>query len=188
MSDLVLDASLARQWSLEDEAERKYSLAVLSSLSNRRALVPLLWFYEVGNDLVMAHRRKRIRSSQVEGFLDRLKTLPIDGVERTASEILALPALPRTMTLRISSLLPEAICHWRQTTTRSAELRVQSDYNSFKQPERIRQEWACLAGGTSCEHCLPFSYLFCLPPLLPLRRTSLAIGMERLNPAARNFA
>ena len=48
MSDLVLDASLALQWFLDDEAGRKYSLAVLASLSEKRALVPLLWFYEVG--------------------------------------------------------------------------------------------------------------------------------------------
>ncbi len=60
MSDLVLDASLALQWFLVDEADRKYSLSVLSSLSEKQAVVPLLWFYEVGNGLLMAYRRKRI--------------------------------------------------------------------------------------------------------------------------------
>ncbi len=44
MSDLVLDASLALQWFLEDETDRKYSLGVLASLSEKRALVPFLWF------------------------------------------------------------------------------------------------------------------------------------------------
>ncbi len=39
MSDLVLDASLALQWFLEDEADRKYSLTVLGSLSEK---LPLL--------------------------------------------------------------------------------------------------------------------------------------------------
>ena len=47
MSDFVLDASLTLQWFLEDEADRNYSLAVLASLSEKRTLVPLLWFYEV---------------------------------------------------------------------------------------------------------------------------------------------
>jgi hypothetical protein len=42
VSDFVLDASLALQWFLEDEADRKYSLAVLASLSEKRALIPLL--------------------------------------------------------------------------------------------------------------------------------------------------
>ena len=59
MSDFVLDASLALQWFLDDETDRKYSLSVLAGLSEKRALVPILWFYEVGNGLLMAHRRKR---------------------------------------------------------------------------------------------------------------------------------
>ena len=60
MSNFVLDASLALQWFLEDETDRKYSLNVLAGLAEKRALVPILWFYEVGNGLLMAHRRKRI--------------------------------------------------------------------------------------------------------------------------------
>ena len=92
MSDFVLDASLALQWFLEDEENRKYSLAVLASLSEKRALVPLLWFYEVGNGLLMACRRKRISLDQVDGFLTRLKALPIEAAEQAPSEILELPA------------------------------------------------------------------------------------------------
>jgi hypothetical protein len=42
VSDLVLDASLALQWFLVDEADRKYSLSVLSSLSEKQAVVPVL--------------------------------------------------------------------------------------------------------------------------------------------------
>ncbi|PYT86642.1 MAG: VapC toxin family PIN domain ribonuclease [Acidobacteria bacterium] len=93
MSDFVLDASLALQWFLEDEADRKYSLAVLASLSEKRALVPFLWFYEVGNGLLMACRRKRISFDQVDGFLTRLKALPIEVAQQAPSEILELPAL-----------------------------------------------------------------------------------------------
>lgn len=96
MSDFVLDASLALQWFLEDEADRKYSLAVLASLSEKRALVPLLWFYEVGNGLLMAYRRKRITRDQIDGFLTRLKALPIDVAQQTPAEILELPALAQS--------------------------------------------------------------------------------------------
>jgi predicted nucleic acid-binding protein len=91
VSDFVLDASLTLQWFLEDEADRKYSLAVLASLSEKRALVPMLWFYEVGNGLIMAYRRKRIAFDQIDGFLTRLKTLPIDAAQQTPSEIFELP-------------------------------------------------------------------------------------------------
>jgi predicted nucleic acid-binding protein len=93
VSDFVLDASLALQWFLEDEENRKYSLAVLASLSEKRALVPLLWFYEVGNGLLMACRRKRITLDQVDGFLWGVKALPIEAAQQTPSEILELPAL-----------------------------------------------------------------------------------------------
>jgi predicted nucleic acid-binding protein len=41
----------------------------------------------------MAQRRKRIRQNQVQEFLERLRTLPVDPTEQTASEILTLPAL-----------------------------------------------------------------------------------------------
>jgi predicted nucleic acid-binding protein len=91
VSDFVLDASLTLQWFLEDEANREYSLAALASLSEKRALVPMLWYYEVGNGLVMAYRRKRIAFDQIDGFLARLRTLPIDAAQQTPSEILELP-------------------------------------------------------------------------------------------------
>jgi predicted nucleic acid-binding protein len=95
VSDFVLDASLTLQWFLEDEANRQYSLAVLASLSEKRALVPMLWFYEIGNGLMMAYRRKRITFDQIDGFLTRLKTLPIDAAQQTSSEILELPIVAR---------------------------------------------------------------------------------------------
>jgi hypothetical protein len=47
VSDLVLDASLTLQWFLEDEVDRQYALSVLVRLSSNRAVVPMLWFYEV---------------------------------------------------------------------------------------------------------------------------------------------
>jgi predicted nucleic acid-binding protein len=99
VSDFVLDASLTLQWFLEDEANREYSLAVLATLSKKRALVPLLWFYEVGNGLMMATRRKRITLEQMDEFLTRLKGLPIDAIQQSTSEILDLPAVARIHSL-----------------------------------------------------------------------------------------
>jgi len=93
VSDFVLDASVALQWFLDDELDRKYSLGILASLSERRATVPVLWFYEVGNGLVMAYRRKRITLEQIDGFLMRLKTLPIEAAQEVPAEILELPSL-----------------------------------------------------------------------------------------------
>jgi predicted nucleic acid-binding protein len=99
VSDLVLDASLTLQWFLEDEAGREYGLSVLASLSSKRAAVPILWFYEVGNGLLMAHRRKRITPEMIDGFLTRLTALPIDAAQQVPSEILKLPALAQRHSL-----------------------------------------------------------------------------------------
>jgi predicted nucleic acid-binding protein len=93
VSDLVLDASLALQWFLQDES------GVLASLSSKRAVVPILWFYEVGNGLLMAYRRKRITFDQIDGFLTRLKTLPIDAAQQVPTEIPELPAIAQKHSL-----------------------------------------------------------------------------------------
>lgn len=111
MSEFVLDASLALQWFLEDEADRKYSLTVLSGLSEKRALVPVLWFYEIGNGLLMAHRRKRISFDQIVGFLSRLRALPIDVAQQSPDDILGLPkvALDHSLTIYDASYLALAM-------------------------------------------------------------------------------
>jgi hypothetical protein len=41
----------------------------------------------------MAYRRKRITFDQIDGFLTRLKALPIDAAPATPSELLELPAI-----------------------------------------------------------------------------------------------
>jgi len=41
----------------------------------------------------MAYRRKRIPLEQLDGFLSRLKALPIDVAPRTPSQLLELPGL-----------------------------------------------------------------------------------------------
>ena len=120
MSDLVLDASLALQWFLEDEADRKYGLSVLASLSNKRAIVPMLWFYEVGNGLLMAYRRKRIALDQIDGFLTRLKALPIEAAQQAPAEVLELPAVAQkhNLTNYDAAYLALALrCHLPLATT-----------------------------------------------------------------------
>lgn len=112
MSDLVLDASLALQWFLDDEVNRKYSLTVLATLADKRALVPILWFYEVGNGLLMAHRRNRISVDQIDQFLTRLKVLPIDAAQQTAAEILELPTLARITMRHILRSPCGRVCRW----------------------------------------------------------------------------
>lgn len=93
MSDFVLDASLAIQWFLEDEADREYSLKALQQLEQQHAIVPSLWLYEVGNGLLMAHRRKRISVEQLDAYLMRLTKLPINIASNSPKELFDLPHL-----------------------------------------------------------------------------------------------
>ena len=95
MSEIVIDASLALQWFLEDELDRGYSLAILQQLSKDSAIVPVLWFYEVGNGLTMACRRKRITYEQAAGYLARVRKLQISVDDFNQDLILDLPDLAR---------------------------------------------------------------------------------------------
>jgi predicted nucleic acid-binding protein len=99
LSEIAIDASLTLQWFLEDEADRGYSLTVLQQLSEDSAVVPLLWFYEVGNGLTMACRRKRITYEQATGYLARVRRLPISADAADPALILTLPDLARAYEL-----------------------------------------------------------------------------------------
>jgi len=125
VSDLVLDASLALQWFLEDEAGRQYGLSVLATFSTKRAVVPILWFYEVGNGLLMAYRRKRITLDQIDGFLKRLKALPIEAAQETPNELLELPAIAQkhSLTNYDAAYLALAIRFHLPLATTDADLR-----------------------------------------------------------------
>src|SRR5258708_38220457 len=47
----------------------------------------------------MAYRRKRIAQDQIDGFLTRLKNLPIEAAQQAPTEILELPALAQSHSL-----------------------------------------------------------------------------------------
>jgi predicted nucleic acid-binding protein len=99
MSQWVIDASLALQWFLEDESDRAYSLRVLARLEDNEAVVPILWFYEVGNGLTMAHRRRRITLDQVTEYLGRVEALPIRVISQETNTILQLTRLAQAHSL-----------------------------------------------------------------------------------------
>jgi predicted nucleic acid-binding protein len=99
LSEIAIDASLALQWFLEDEVDRGYSLAVLQDLSKASAVVPVLWFYEVGNGLTMAVRRKRIAIQQRTEYLARIPQLPISADQPDRAIILSLPDLAHSYDL-----------------------------------------------------------------------------------------
>ena len=73
----VLDCSVALAWVLPDEGSA-YADALLERLVAEGAVVPPVWPLEVGNVLLVALRRRRIRQTEFEPLLERLKRLPIE--------------------------------------------------------------------------------------------------------------
>lgn len=72
----VLDTSVTMAWLFEDESTSATE-SLLNRLKTEEALVPTLWVYEVGNVLLMAERRKRIKEAQARRFTQLLESLPI---------------------------------------------------------------------------------------------------------------
>jgi predicted nucleic acid-binding protein len=72
---LVLDASVALAWCFEDE-KHAGALALLDTIVESRASVPWHWWLEVGNGLIGARRRRRLRRDPQE-ILTALAALPV---------------------------------------------------------------------------------------------------------------
>ena len=71
MTALVVDASVAASWLLQDESDPRAE-AALSALEEGPGLVPLLWHYEMRNVFLVAHRRGRLGP---EGLAERVAAL-----------------------------------------------------------------------------------------------------------------
>lgn len=76
MSAFVLDCSVAVAWCFDDEA-RPETDALLIRARDEGAVVPALWFWEVGNVLVQGVRRGRITPVEAVARLELLSVLPI---------------------------------------------------------------------------------------------------------------
>jgi predicted nucleic acid-binding protein len=73
----------------------------------------------------MAHRRKRITFDQIDGFLTRLKALPIHATQQVPTEILELPAIAQkhSLTSYDAAYLALAMRFRLPLATTDAELR-----------------------------------------------------------------
>ena len=79
----VVDGSVALAWCFPDE-KAAYPQAVLDSLVKAQAVVPSLWYLDVGNSLLVGERRKRCTQADTTTWLAFLKSLPIVVDDETA--------------------------------------------------------------------------------------------------------
>ena len=93
MDGLVLDGSIAVAWCFEDEAGPETD-ALLERVRDEGAVVPVLWHLELGNVLLQAERRGRVRAADTACRLELIGDLPIatdHGIPvRALREVLAL--------------------------------------------------------------------------------------------------
>ena len=74
---VVIDASTAAAWCFRDEEGTEEADAAIARLSVETGIVPGLFWHEMRNVLVVAERRGRITSTDVERNLYHLRTLPL---------------------------------------------------------------------------------------------------------------
>jgi len=71
VSPIVVDASIAATWLLDDESD-PHAEAALALLEQAPGVVPQLWHFEIRNILLVAWRRGRISA---QGLADRVAAL-----------------------------------------------------------------------------------------------------------------
>ena len=74
---LVIDASVALNWLLDDEVAPAAD-AALSALSGRPGLAPAVWSFETRNALLTALRRGRLDLADIQSKLSAAAALPIE--------------------------------------------------------------------------------------------------------------
>lgn len=89
----ILDASIALSWCFSDENDST-SIVLLERLESETAFVPAIWSLELGNALLMAERKKRIKHNEIIEFFTLLEKFNITVDHQTDKK-----ALHETFTL-----------------------------------------------------------------------------------------
>ncbi|MBM3527773.1 MAG: type II toxin-antitoxin system VapC family toxin [Alphaproteobacteria bacterium] len=108
MTACVIDASVAACWCFHDEDDARADVAY-ELLRDGRAIVPLHWWFELRNVLLIGERRRRVSQREIEQYLDRLSKLAIDIVELPASEAVFLNARKHGLTFYDAAYLELAM-------------------------------------------------------------------------------
>ena len=83
----VIDPSVALAWLLPDETNARADAVRVAVEGGAEAWIPVHWWLEIGNGLLMAERRGRITAEQVVQALSLVNALPLEEDEETAEQI-----------------------------------------------------------------------------------------------------
>lgn len=73
----VIDASIAACWCYHDEQDHRAD-AAFDLLEREHALVPLHWWFEIRNVVLLGEKRRRVTEQHIKKFLSELDDLPIE--------------------------------------------------------------------------------------------------------------
>jgi predicted nucleic acid-binding protein len=94
MNRFVLDCSITLSWFFEDEQTEDSDRVRQAIELGSEIVVPSIWPLEIINGLVVAERRKRITNYQLNGYIERIRLLPIHidtiQLDRTLTDVLKL--------------------------------------------------------------------------------------------------
>ena len=93
MKGIVVDASVAATWVLEEELSETGEWVLDQMQAGVQAFVPALWLLEMANLMFNAERRKRIDKVHRDDALERIERLPVI--------IIAAPSMADLKTLRM---------------------------------------------------------------------------------------
>jgi predicted nucleic acid-binding protein len=77
-TEIVLDASLAASWCIQDERAEETDEILDRFAGDLIALVPALWLWEINNILLIAERRGRLSSDKRKRQIALIRKLPIE--------------------------------------------------------------------------------------------------------------
>ena len=87
MPSYVVDPSVALAWLLPDENHAAADAVRRAVEEGAEAWIPVHWWLEIGNGLLMAERRGRITAAGVAQALSLIDALPFEEDEETAGQI-----------------------------------------------------------------------------------------------------
>jgi predicted nucleic acid-binding protein len=83
----VIDPSVALAWLLPDETNARAGMVREAIENGAEAWIPVHWWLEISNGLLMAERRNRITPAQTDQALSLVNSLPLEEDEETAEQI-----------------------------------------------------------------------------------------------------
>ena len=135
MTALIVDASVAAVWLLEDE-DHPIAEAAYQSVESGDAIVPEIWQFEIRNILITSARRRRISIDDVESLLTVVDELGMSTDHEPNLDAAMQLALTHNLTFYDALYLELAIRRNAQLATLDSDLARAATVEGLSKPSR----------------------------------------------------